>query len=79
MEIEVFTDKGSRSDTRDDFGALIAQLPGLLDGVSEFVTTALATRGHYDNIAYWVEQTSKTVRKLGSASSTATTPPTTSD
>jgi hypothetical protein len=65
--------------TKDDFDALTTQLPDVFDRVLDFVGTALATRGHYDNIAYWVEQTYKAVQKLGRVSSTATTPlPTTS-
>jgi hypothetical protein len=69
--------QGSRSHTGDDPAALVAQLPDLFNNVMKFVTTALATRGCYDNVANWVEQTYKAVRKLGSASSTAVTPPTT--
>jgi hypothetical protein len=61
----------------DDFAALVAQLPDLFNNITEFVTTALATRGYYDNGANWVEQTYKAVRKLRSASSIAVTPPTT--
>jgi len=68
-------DQGSRSHTGGDFAALVAQLPDLFNNVTELVTTALATRGCYDNVANWVEQTYKAVRKLGSASSTAITPP----
>jgi len=71
-------DKGNRSSTEDEFAALIARLPDVFNNVLAFVSAALVTRGHYDNVAHWVEQTYKAVRKLGSASSTATTPPATS-
>jgi hypothetical protein len=44
--------------------------------VLDFVGTALEISGYYDNVAHWVEQTYKAVRKQGSAS-TAITAPTT--
>jgi hypothetical protein len=44
--------------------------------VTKFVAVALATHDYYDNIAHSVKQTYKAVRKLGSTSSIAATPPT---
>jgi hypothetical protein len=40
----------------------------------DFVTDALATHGHYDNVVHWVKQTYRAVRKLKSASFMATIP-----
>jgi hypothetical protein len=74
--IQLLMEQGNKSRTGDDFKALAEQLPGLCDSVLDFVGTALATCGHYDNVAHWVEQTYKAVRKLGSASSTAIATPT---
>jgi hypothetical protein len=44
-------DKGNRSSTGDAFAALVAQLPDVFN-VLDFVTAALAKRGHYDNVAH---------------------------
>jgi hypothetical protein len=77
--IQVLMDQGNKSRTGDDFRALAEQLPGFCDSVLGFVETALATHGHYDNVAHWVEQTYKAVQKLGSASSTAIVTPTPSN
>ena len=79
IDIQEIMEKGSRSFTKDNFDALTTQLPDVFNRVLDFIGTALATRGHYDSVAYWVEQTYKAVQKLGRVSSTATTPlPTTS-
>src|SRR5450432_4583696 len=74
-DIQTLMEQGNESHTGDDFKALAEQLPGFCDRVLDFVGTTLATRGHYDNVAHWVEQTYKVVRKLGSASSTAIATP----
>ena len=55
-----------------DLGAAFEWLPDLFIKVTDFIGTALAVRGSYDNVAYWVEQTFKTVQKLGKASSIGT-------
>jgi hypothetical protein len=75
IDIQTLMEQGNKSHIGGDFKALAEQLPGLFDSVLDFVGTALATRGHYDNVAHWVEQTYKAVRKLGSASSTAIATP----
>jgi hypothetical protein len=49
VEITELMDQGRRSHRGDDFAALVAQLPDLFNNITEFVTTALATRGCYDN------------------------------
>jgi hypothetical protein len=77
--IQLLIAQGNESRTGEDFKALAEQLPGFCDSVLDFVGTALATRGHYNNVAHWVEQTYKAVRKLGSASSTAIATPTPSN
>jgi hypothetical protein len=77
--IQLLMEQGNKSCTGEDFRALAEQLPGFCDSVLGFVETALATYGHYDNVAHWVEQTYKAVRKLGSTSSTAIATPTSSN
>ena len=72
-------EQGNKSCTGDDFKALAEQLPGFCDSVLDFVRTALATCGHYDNVAHWVEQTYKAVQKLENVSSTAIATPTPSN
>jgi hypothetical protein len=74
--IQTLIEQRNKSYTGDDFKALAEQLPGFCDSVLDFVETALATHGHYDNVAHWVEQTYKAVQKLGSTSSTAIVTPT---
>src|ERR1700716_1707444 len=69
--IQLLIEQGNKSCTGDDFRALAEQLLGFCNNVLAFVETALATRGHYNNVAHWVKQTYKAVQKLGSASSTA--------
>ena len=75
VDIQGIMEKGSRSFTEDDFNALTTQLLDVFNRVLDFVATTLATRGHYNNVAHWVEQTYKAVQKLGSVSSAVTTPP----
>src|ERR1700730_5017261 len=70
FRVQALIEQGNKSCTEDDFKALAEQLPGFCDSVLDFVETALATCGHYNNIAHWVEQTYKAVQKLGSTSST---------
>jgi len=48
-------EQGNKSRTEDDFKALVEQLPGFCNSVLEFVGTALATCGYYNNVAHWVE------------------------
>ena len=52
VDIHELMDKGSKSRTGDEFEALTAQLPDLFNSVLDFVGAALATRGHYDNVAH---------------------------
>jgi hypothetical protein len=51
-DIHKLMDKGSKSSTGRDFAELTAQLLDIFDNVLDFVATALATRGHYDNVAH---------------------------
>jgi hypothetical protein len=76
MVTEDFIDKGSTSHRGDNFAVIVRHLPDLFDSVTKFVVVALTTHDHYGNIAHSVKQTYKAVRKLGSTSSIATTPPT---
>jgi hypothetical protein len=50
--IQILIEQGNESRTGDDFKALAEQLPGFYNSVLDFVGTALATRGHYDNVAH---------------------------
>jgi hypothetical protein len=52
IDIQEIMEKGSRSFTKDDFDALTTRLPDIFNRVLDFVGTALATRGHYDNVAH---------------------------
>ena len=71
-EISEIMDDGSTDG--GDLGAALERLPDLFIKVTDFVGTALVVQGSYDNVAYWVEQTFKTVQKLGKASSIGTPP-----
>jgi hypothetical protein len=71
FRVQALIEQGNESCTGDNFKALAEQLPGFCDSVLDFVETALATCGHYNNVAHWVEQTYKAVQKLESTSSTA--------
>jgi hypothetical protein len=46
------------------YSALVAQLPGLFDLVTEFVGASLTARGPNDGVAYWAEQTFKAVQRI---------------
>jgi hypothetical protein len=46
------------------YSALIAQLLGLFDLVTEFVSALLIARGPNDGVAYWAKQTFKTVQRI---------------
>ena len=52
LNIQLLMEQGNKSCIGDDFRALAEQLPGFCDSVLDFVGTALATRGHYDNVAH---------------------------
>src|ERR1700724_2057186 len=77
--IQLLIEQGNKSCTGDDFRTLAEQRPGFCDSVLDFVRTVLATCGHYDNVAHWVEQTYKAVQKLENVSSTAIATPTPSN
>ncbi len=46
------------------YSALVAQLPGLFDLVTEFVGALLTARGPNDGVAHWAEQTIKAVQRI---------------
>jgi hypothetical protein len=71
FRVQALIEQENKSCTGDDFKVLAEQLLSFCDSVLDFVETVLATYGHYNNIAHWVEQIYKAVQKLGSASSTA--------
>lgn len=80
-EIQSIIEQGNNCTVQDDFMGLFRRLPEFLLTVESFIGTALAVRGPNDSIAHWVEQTYRTVQRLGksvnsapSSSSTAVGP-----
>ena len=59
--IQLLIEQGNKSRIGDDIRALAEQLLGFCNGVLDFVGTVPATRGYYNNVAHWVEQTYKAV------------------
>jgi hypothetical protein len=43
---------------------IVGMLPGLFDKVMSFVSNVLAMRGPNDGVAYWAEQTYRTVQRI---------------